>query len=70
MKKYFIVIVLFSATFFACNNNKKSEAKDSETYRTVPVPNVNGNIPDSTNSINLNQSLPVDSSKLKDSSKH
>ncbi|MGN6542734.1 MAG: hypothetical protein ACTHKY_18140 [Ginsengibacter sp.] len=71
MKKYFIVIVLFSATLFACNNNKKSESKDSETYRTVPVPNVNGNIPDTNNSIDLSTKktdsphLRIDSSRLK-----
>lgn len=69
MKKYFIVIVLFSATFFACNNNKKSEAKDSETYRTVPVPNVNGNIPDTNNSIDLS-TKKTDSSHLKIDSSH
>jgi len=71
MKKYFIVIVLFSATFFACKNNKKNAAKDSETYRTVPVPNVNGNIPDTNNSIDLSTKktdsshLRIDSSRLK-----
>jgi len=71
MKKYFIVIVLFSATLFACTNHKNSEAKDSETYRTVPVPNVNGNIPDTNNSIDLSTKkadsshLRIDSSRLK-----
>ncbi len=69
MKKYFILIVLFSATLFACNNNKKSESKDSETYRTVPVPNVNGNIPDTNNSIDLS-TKKTDSSHIKIDSSH
>ena len=71
MKKYFIVTVLLSATFFACNNHKNNAAKESETYRTVPVQNVNGNIPDTNNSIDLSTQktdsshLRIDSSRLK-----
>ncbi|MGN6530795.1 MAG: hypothetical protein ACTHK0_03450 [Ginsengibacter sp.] len=53
MKKNFLVIVLCTATFFACNHQKNKAGKDAETYRTVPVPNVNGNIPDTSNSIDL-----------------
>jgi hypothetical protein len=63
MKKNLIIIALFSVTFFACNNHKNNAGKDSETYRTVPVPNVNGNIPDTNNSIDL--STKKDSSLLK-----
>jgi hypothetical protein len=53
MKKNFIAIAFCSVVFFACNHQKNKSGKDSETYRTVPVPNVNGNIPDTTNSIDL-----------------
>ena len=70
-------MALSSVTFFACNNHKNSEAKDSETYRTVPVPNVNGNIPDTNNSIDLSTKktdsshLRIDSSRVEtDSSLH
>jgi len=63
MKKNMIAIVLFSVAFFACNNHKNNAGKDVETYRTVPVPNVNGNIPDTSNSIDL--STKKDSSHIK-----
>jgi hypothetical protein len=67
MKKLFAF--LFSlALLQACNNS--SEAAQTEVPNPANVENVNGNIPDSTNSINLNQGLPVDSSKVKDSLKH
>jgi len=62
MKTNFIAIVLCSVLFLACNHQKNKSAKDSETYRTVPVPNVNGNIPDTTNSIDL--STKKDSSRI------
>jgi hypothetical protein len=63
MKKNLIIIALFSVTLFACKNHKNNAGKDSETYRTVPVPNVNGNIPDTNNSIDL--STKKDSSHIK-----
>jgi hypothetical protein len=70
MKRNLLVCVLFSLSFFACNNKKSNNnsGKNSETYREVPVPNVNGNIPDTTNSIDL--STKKDSSVVKDSSSH
>jgi hypothetical protein len=67
MKKLF-AFILGVALLEACNNS--SETDKAASPNPSNVENVNGNIPDSTNSINLNQSLPVDSSKLKDSSKH
>lgn len=67
MKKYFLLFVMSGAILFACNNQKQEKEK-TETYRTVPVPNVNGNIPDTTNAIDLKTKhdsthLKVDSSK-------
>jgi hypothetical protein len=62
MKKNFIAIAICSVLFFACNHQKTKSGKGSETYRTVPVPNVNGNIPDTTNSIDL--STKKDSSHI------
>jgi PBP1b-binding outer membrane lipoprotein LpoB len=66
MKKLFSVL-LGMALLQSCNNSSETDAKASPNPSNVE--NVNGNIPDSTNSINLNQSLPVDSSRLKDSLK-
>lgn len=68
MKKNFLII-LCTAAFFACNNQKNKASKDSETYRTVPVPNVNGNIPDTNNSIDLS-TKKTDSSHMKTDSSH
>lgn len=63
MKKEIATIVLCTVTFFACNHQENKAGKDAETYRTVPVPNVNGNISDTSNSIDL--STKKDSSHLK-----
>lgn len=70
MKKIFILPVLIATTFFACNNKKSNSkvGKDADTYQEVPVPNVNGNIPDTTNSIDLS-TKKTDSLKSDSSSK-
>ena len=60
-----MVMVCSLAVFTACNSGDDAEATDKAAPNSSPVQNVNGNIPDSANSINLNQSLPVDSSRLK-----
>ena len=65
MKKTF-TFLLAVALMQACNNS-------SETTDATPATNaenVNGAVPDSNNSTNLNQPLPVDSSRVKDSSQH
>lgn len=65
MKK-FCIIFSMAIGFLACNNNKTSNEKmgeDVEPYRQVGVENVNGNIPDTTNSINLSTNK-VDSLKV------
>ena len=57
--------------FISCNSNKNNNekvGKDIDPYRQVGVENVNGNIPDTTNSINLS-TKKVDSVNVhKDSS--
>jgi hypothetical protein len=69
MKKLFSIIVLCNF-IFACNNSSDSStSKDSTTTNQTNVENVNGNVPDSTSGINLNHSLPIDSSRMKDSLK-
>jgi hypothetical protein len=69
MKKILSFIVLCNF-IFACNNSSDSStSKDSTTTNQTNVENVNGNVPDSTSGINLNHSLPIDSSRMKDSLK-
>lgn len=66
MKKlYPLFIVLF--VFISCNNNKD---KKTPTYREVNVKNVNGNIPDTTNAIDLSTKKSDTGLSKKDSSLH
>ncbi len=51
----------------ACNN---STANSEPTPSPTNVQNVNGNVPDTANSVNLNANQPIDSSKVKDSMNH
>jgi hypothetical protein len=71
MKKIVFLPILIATTFFACNNKKSNSkaGKDADTYKQVPVPNVNGNIPDTTNSIDLSTNK-TDSSGRDSSSKN
>lgn len=71
MKKLFILYVL-SISFLACNNNKSNSkaGEKVEPYNKAGVQNVNGNIPDTTNAIDLS-TKKVDSAATKsDSSLH
>jgi acid phosphatase class B len=69
MKKLFHFIIAIGF-LIACNNSSNtSTSTDSATTNTTNVENVNGNVPDTTSGMTLNQSLPVDSSRLKDSLK-
>lgn len=45
--------------FAACssNSNKEADTDTTKTYHQVGVPNVNGNIPDTTNAIDLTHKL-------------
>jgi len=56
----------------ACNNssNTTTSADSASTPSNTGSENVNGNVPDTNSGMTLNQSLPVDSSRLKDSLKH
>lgn len=69
-------LIMFATVFvfISCNSNKHSNEKvgeDVDPYRQVGVENVNGNIPDTTNSINLSTNkvdsinLPKDTSPEK-----
>ena len=70
MNKLFALLITISL-LIACNNN--GDTTTSADSATAPantnVENVNGNVPDTTSGMTLNQTLPVDSSRLKDSSK-
>ena len=72
MKKLFILYI-FSISLLACNSNNKSNSKAGEKvepYNKAGVQNVNGNIPDTTNTIDLSPEK-VDSTATKsDSSLH
>ncbi len=52
MKKIFFGIMVFSLA--ACNNNSDSATSaDTIENKTTVIENVNGNIPDTTNTINI-----------------
>jgi hypothetical protein len=69
MKKLFLFIIAIGF-LLACNNSSNTTTSaDSSTTNSTNVENVNGNVPDTTSGMTLNQSLPVDSSRLKDTSK-
>jgi len=50
MKKIFIAAIVLS--LFSCQSNETT-TEDTKNNNQVGVPNVNGNIPDTTNTINL-----------------
>lgn len=73
MKKLFLLVMITNLILLACNNSSDTSTTsiDSSTApNSTNVENVNGNVPDTTSGMTLNQSLPVDSSNLKDSGKH
>ena len=66
MKK--LLCILFIAGVFSCSSDKKDDV--SEKSENQPwIQNVNGNIPDTTNAINLDKSK-TDSSNNLDSTAH
>jgi len=69
MKRLFSIIILMTV-IFACNSTseKKANSDSTKTYNQVGVPNVNGNIPDTTNAIDLTHK-PDTAGNQKDSSK-
>jgi hypothetical protein len=68
MKKVVIMSIITSVIFSCSSNDKKSTTNDSKNNNEVGVPNVNGNIPDTTNAINLS-THKKDSSATKDSAR-
>lgn len=68
MKKAFFTL-LIGGCLLACNNDQSPQpATDVKTAPVTPgIDNVNGNIPDTTRAIRLEQPLPKDSSRLDDS---
>lgn len=74
MKK--VIASLLTVCFFAACGNDNTTKSESDTTTTTTGPgtpaveNVNGNVPDTTNSVTLNKPLPKDSSSVTDSSVH
>jgi predicted secreted Zn-dependent protease len=72
MKKLFILCVL-SISLLACNSNNKSNTKAGEKvepYSKTGVQNVNGNIPDTTNAIDLSTKKVDSAANKSDTSLH
>ena len=59
------MIAIVVMLFIGCNQDE--EIEETNSYEQVGVPNVNGNIPDTTNSIDLS-TQKTDSSIVRDSS--
>ena len=64
--KFCVTVFISTTVLLACGNDTSNNEVPSSPI-TPGVQNVNGNLPDSSNTIELNQSLPVDSSRLEDS---
>ncbi|RYZ19976.1 MAG: hypothetical protein EOO10_23730 [Chitinophagaceae bacterium] len=67
MKKVLFSLLVI-VTFAACGNDQTTESNEAAPV-TPGADNVNGNIPDTTDAIRLNQSSPKDSSNIKDSTR-
>ena len=65
MKKV-VLSMLIAGIVLACNDEKKTESNGSAPV-APGADNVNGNIPDTTDAVRLNQSMPKDSSLTRDS---
>ena len=64
--------LLFVSFFCACNGDHKENSETDATSAPVTPgsDNVNGNVPDTTRAIRLNQPLPKDSTLVNDSPAH
>jgi len=64
--------LLLASLFCACNGDKTSNTNaDVQSAPVTPgIDNVNGNVPDTTRAIRLNNPLPKDSSLVNDSPAH
>ncbi len=67
MKKILFVIAL-APVIFSCNSNNKKTTEDTKSQNEAGVQNVNGNVPDTTNAINLS-THKKDTTQSKDSLK-
>lgn len=66
MKKLYPLFII-CLVFISCNNNNNDDKK-TPTYHEVNVKNVNGNIPDTTNAIDLSTKKTDTSTSKKDTS--
>lgn len=69
MKKLFAVLLL-TATFTACGDDKTTESTTTGPESAPVTPGINntsGNIPDTTKAIRLNEPQKIDSSAVRDS---
>ena len=63
--------LFFTALFCACNGDKSADSSDVKSAPVTPgIDNVDGNIPDTTRTIRLNEPLPKDSTLVNDSPAH
>lgn len=70
MKNYiFLILVCFTAAF-GCGNDSSQKNENTASPNAAGVENVNGNLPDTSNAVTLEQPPRNDSSKLKDSLNH
>lgn len=62
-----ILLAASSLIFFSCTSGDKKTTEDSKSKNEVGVQNVNGNIPDTTNAINLSTHKKDTTIRSKDS---
>ncbi|HEV8080462.1 MAG TPA: hypothetical protein VGP43_07115 [Chitinophagaceae bacterium] len=67
--KNILTITATSLLIIGCASNDKKTTEDAETKNEVGVQNPNGNIPDTTNAINLSTHKKDTTMNSKDSSK-
>ena len=68
-----LILILSAMILFSCNDNKHSNTemgKDVDPYRRVGIENVNGNVPDTTNTLDLSTKKTDSSTLIKDSLPH
>ena len=64
-----IIYASFIVLLAACNNSSTTTTTEEATPNQTGVQNVNGNMPDTNNSVNQNGTVPIDSSRVKDTMK-
>lgn len=66
--KHILIFLLLIISFIGCKQGETNTEKTPPTYRQTPVQNVNGNMPDTTNSIDLQTHEKPDNTKVTDTS--